>query len=230
MTHKEFEDLKNKFLVLGGNERLIRSLSSPTLQNEARLKYEIRKLEKNIAPESNLSTPAKHLSTPVPEEDYQPKADFKDFISEYPPQLHEVYMQRRQAFLEACSLKIILNAIPENSEKKAGKLQWEIWEKFQEMDKCQKILNHWKETKRIMPTETKEDFSDISKAKLDLKRRNLRSNRSKRIKTINKIKAEMPDVEDPTFQLKHNQLNRKLEALAELELQIEKLTELINDE
>ncbi|MGP2569982.1 hypothetical protein ACT4R9_05520 [Ornithobacterium rhinotracheale] len=224
MTKSEFEELKKQYLMLGGDERLLKSLQSPTLKNEAKLKYELRKLNAgNKVVESTIKQTEKAL-------DYRPEMLNRDLISQYPPELHEVYIQRKQAFLEACSLKMKLNKIPENSMLQAAKLQWQIWDTFQKMDKASKVLNHFREHKRIMPTETKEDFSQIPEKKLTLKLRNLRSNKSKRMRTIKKLKEELPPPEDANFKTKLNTLNKKLEILAELDLQIEKLTELINDE
>ncbi|MGV4536493.1 hypothetical protein [Ornithobacterium rhinotracheale] len=224
MTKSEFEGLKKQYLMLGGDERLLKSLHSPTLKNEAKLKYELRKLN---AGTKVVESTIKHTEKAP---DYRPEMPNRDLISQYPPELHEVYIQRKQAFLEACSLKMKLNKIPENSMLQAAKLQWQIWDTFQKMDKASKVLNHFREYKRIMPTETKEDFSQIPEKKLTLKLRNLRSNKSKRMRTIKKLKEELPPPEDANFKTKLNTLNKKLEILAELDLQIEKLIELINDE
>lgn len=221
MEVTELERLKKKLASLGASDRLIRSFNNYDLRTEARIKYEITKLEKEVSCKS---------VGPSERNVYKPKADFKDYISDYPQELHAIYIKRRSSFLSACSLKKELNRLPIGGEKKAADLQWRIWNLFREMDKCQKILDHFRETKRIMPTQTTESFSDIPDKKLNLKLRNLRSNRSKRKKTIQRIQEDLPEVDHPDFKLKYNQLNRKLEALAELDLQIEKLTNIISDE
>lgn len=223
MIEKEFQNLKDLFLKLGGNIRFLKSIKTPSLENEAKLRYEIRKLKKEA-----LSTKVDSLPSKVKDDTYHAKADFKDFLSEYPEQLHAVYFSRNNAFLKACSLKVKLNQLKAEEVKQAGAIQWEIWELFQSMDKAQYILDYWKENKRLLPTETQEDFSSIPPKKLYLKLRNLRSNRTKRNKTIQKMKDELPEVDHSDFRTKYNLLNKKIEELTELELQIEKLTNIIN--
>lgn len=223
MREKEIQKLKEEFAKLGGNQKLLKSLgNSISIRTEARLKYEINKLKREVS--GKLETSEPEIKT------YRPKVDFKDFISHYPSELHEVYIKRREDFLRACSLKQKLNSLHTKRIKQASKLQWEIWALFQQVEKGQKVLDHWRETKRILPTETKEDFKNIPDKKLHLKLRNLRSNRSKRRATIKSLKDALPDPEDDDFNLKFNYLNQKLEELEELDLQIEKLTNIINED
>ena len=224
MTRTEFNKYIRELRELGGDDRLIGLIGeSLNLRTEARIKYEIKK--RKTQPQGRVSAIVKEAKAKEP--NYKPKESFRDYISEYPPELHPVYMDRRDNFLQACSLKVKLNSLSPMEEKQASLLQWEIWGLFEAMDRCQRILNHWKETKRILPNETKEDFASIPEKKLDLTLRNLRSNKSRRTKTIQKLKSELPDAEFPDFKTRFNLLNRKIEQLAEIELQIEKLESMI---
>lgn len=215
------EQLKSEFTNLGGDQRVLKNLGSG-IRAEALLKYHIRKLKENV---SGISKPTASVKKSEPK--YTPQTHFKDFISEYPVELHQAYLKRREAFLEACSLKVQLNNLPDESILQAGRLQWKIWHLFKEFDRLQKILRHYKETKRILPMETTENFSDIPTVQLHLKLRNLRSLKTNRKKTIKRLREALPDADDATFKARFSELNRKIEQLAELDLQIEKLQEMI---
>lgn len=218
---------KEQYLQLGGNRRLIDRLgSSSGIRVEALLKHEIQKL---ATQKTEIKIPVSQAEKKEKQQTaarmfvYQPNPEFRDYISEYPAELHPVYMRRREAFLEACSMKVQLNALDDREILRAGKLQWEIWNRFKEFDKLNKVLRHYRETRRIMPSQTKEDFSDIPERRLGLKLRNLRSLKTNRKKNIQTLKDNLPDADDPMFKVKFQELNRKLEQLAEIDLQIEKL-------
>lgn len=220
---ENYEKLKKRFIDLGGAERLLRSLRFFSWANEAKLKYEIRRLEQK------QTQPAAHaVSSPQKQEpSYQPKADFQDFILNYPPDLHPTFIARKNYFLQACSLKIQLNELPENEPQKAAELQWKIWQLFQMMDKMHTALKHWQLYKRILPTQNPHDLSHIPPTQLDLKRRNLRSNRTRRAQTLHKLQQVLPPPNHPNYPRAINLINKKKEELALLDLQIEKLTQMI---
>lgn len=221
MDAVSFEKLKKAFLLLGGDSRVLKNIGSSTgLRAEALLKYHIRKLEDAKKVEQSSAKQSNRPKGQV----YAPAFNSKDFISEYPVELHAAYLRRREVFLEACSLKVQLNALADNEILQAGRLQWEIFHRFQEFDKYEKALRHYRDTKRIMPTETKEDFSDVPDKLLHLKLRNLRSLKTNRKKTLRKLKANLPEPDQPEFKMKLDEINRKIEELATLDLQIEKLS------
>ncbi|MDO5510221.1 MAG: hypothetical protein Q4F57_05965, partial [Weeksellaceae bacterium] len=195
MKKTEFEQLQKEFLQLGGSEKVLAQIgNSLSLRNEARIKYEIKKLEKKAR-----KTPTTTAHTPAPASTvaYQPRATFQDYISEYPPELHPTYLQRQHCFLQACSLKVQLNALADAEVLQASKLQWEIWHQFAQIDKCDKTLQHYQHTRRIMPTEVQEDFSKIPDKRLHQKLHNLRSNRGYRQRTIEQLRKDLPPIDHP---------------------------------
>ena len=87
--------------------------------------------------------------------------------------------------------------------------------------------DYYNEHKRVLPTETKTDFSQLSPAELILLRNNLRSNISHREKTLKKRIAELPPEDDKSFRTKKNFILNKTEEMNELKLQLEEIEKLI---
>ena len=218
-----------EYLRLGGDSKKIRSLTSPTLQNRARLSFLIAQLPKiGLQSQNKIAADEK----PVPEQ--QPvavperkKGVFSDFISQYPSELHATYKKRYEYWLEACSLKVKLNEVPEDDEVTALTIQEQIMKCFAEFDSCQEALQYYNEKKRVLPTKSNKDFSNMDARELLQTRNLLRSTISKRKSTIKKKQLEMPGTEHPSFKCKQNALNRKIEELRELELQEKDLNRLL---
>lgn len=216
MNAKQHEILLEKYTALGGDARIINAVKNFSLKNYAKLKYEYSKIEnKTTAPPPE--TPPKE-ATPPPQ-----KIGFKDFISDYPAQLHPTYRKRLEVWLSLCSLKIQLNEIPPRQEEKAFALQYQIYLLFKEMDRLEHILKHYRQYKRIMPTETKKDFSEKTELELYKQRNNLRSLITRREQTIAKMQAEIFSDGEPTpkqlhlLNLKKEQLQQKINELIEIE-------------
>ena len=221
MNAKQHEILLEKYTAMGGDARLAHSVKNFTLRNYAKLKYELSKIEKrqsNIPaeePPSEKKEPPKH------------KIGFKDFISDYPAQLHPTYRKRLEVWLSLCSLKIQLNEIPPRQEEKAFALQYQIYLLFKEMDRLEHILKHYRQYKRIMPTETKKDFSEKTELELYKQQNNLRSLITRREQTIAKMQAEIFSDGEPTpkqlhlLNLKKEQLQQKINELIEIEKRLE---------
>ena len=172
MNRAEHKRLIDKFLSLGGNKRIADSSSSFSLQNYAKIKYELKKLQEvggdNQEAESNRQEAGGRKQET---ESVQPKRKpFDDLISEYPLELHSTYRKRWEVWLLACSLKTQLNEIgdADKEEQAAFELQMKIYECFQMLDICQNILKHYREHKRIMPTESKKDYSQMTELELFL--------------------------------------------------------------
>lgn len=216
MNAKQHEILLEKYTALGGDARIINAVKNFSLKNYAKLKYEYSKIEnKTTAPPPE--TPPKE-ATPPPQ-----KIGFKDFISDYPAQLHPTYRKRLEVWLSLCSLKIQFNEIPPRQEEKAFALQYQIYLLFKEMDRLEHILKHYRQYKRIMPTETKKDFSEKTELELYKQRNNLRSLITRREQTIAKMQAEIFSDREPTpkqlhlLNLKKEQLQQKINELIEIE-------------
>lgn len=220
MKISEFNQLKQEYISLGGTELFLKKIGdSLTIRTEARLKYEIKKLQKSVSAERVIAKPKKS----EPPYKANPQKVFKDSIAQYPAELHDVYRKRIDVFLQACSLKKQLNDLPDLAEKNAGNLQWQIWRLFEELDKCQKALKHWNEHKRLLPTEIDFSPNHIPDKRLHLELRNLRSKRSRRKQTIEKMKSTLLPIDADGFQSQMNLLNRKVEQLAAMDLMIEKI-------
>ena len=218
-----------EYLKLGGDSKKTRSLTSATLQNRARISYLLAQLPKT---ESTDQTHKSAIEKPNPEP--QPvaiperkKGVFSDFISQYPVELHATYKKRYEHWLEACSLKVKLNDIPEDDEEAALEIQEAIMKCFANFDDCQEALQYFNEKKRVLPTKSGKDFTAMDGRELLQARNLLRSSISKRKATIKKKQTELPDPKHPSFKTKQNALNRKLEELRDLELQEKELGRLL---
>lgn len=223
MNKKIYNNLKIRFIELGGSAEVITKLPNfYSLKAEAKLRYEIKKLESQRSLSIDIKE-NKKLEVKTKE-----KAVFTDFISQYPVELHPVYLERRQIFLTACSLKIQANSLKSEDVTERGKLQWRIWHLFQKMDKLTEILSYYKEHKRILPQKTKENFSNLSPEQKVQRVRTLRSNRTSRIKTIKRLEKELPEESHPDYLRLLDKLNRKREGIYKINLQIEKLDKIIN--
>lgn len=261
--------LKKEFLTLGGSQSFIDKLPPVySLQNEAKLRFEIRKLKSPLTPKrGTISTKSinayqvlqnkyeelkednEYLKSEYEELEFEneelksppaPKGGVAQtpplgagglgavgFISEYPLELHKLYLKRKQQFITACSLKVQLNSFSETDTEKAYALQLKIMKCFDFVDDANKKLNHYREFKRILPTATKEDFTKLSKPALIQRRNTLRSNISNRAKTIEKIKKTLETATQKNKLRIQNKLSTKIEELEELKLQVNELNNLI---
>lgn len=225
--HRENLD---EYLRLGGNPKIAKQLTIESLQNRSRLSYLLSQLKPVDIIEENAAYPEPVLITPAPPEPVQPperKRVFTDMIFQYPAELHTAYKKRYEYWLEACSLKLKLNEIPEEDHSAAFDIQEKILKCFDNFDKCQNALDHYNKNKRIMSIDSTQDFTKLSSAELILKRNNLRTNICKRKKTIEKKRENLPDPESPDYNLKLSSLNQKLEELQDLENQESELNKLI---
>lgn len=229
-THQENIKL---YLSLGGDTRKIKALTAATLQNRARLAYLISQLQTNEdisgqkeAIERKQKTVSESAADPAPTP-VRKKGVFSDFISQYPIALHETYKKRYEHWLEACSLKVSLNEIPDQDSEAALIIQDKIMKCFSRFDACQEALDYFNEKKRVLPVKSSQDFSQLSPVELLKLRNNLRSQITKRKATIHKKHSELPDPEADNFKIKQNALNRKIEELRELELQLKEVESLL---
>lgn len=223
-AHKELIEI---YLSSGGDAKKIQLYKSFSNANHAKLKYFVKQLKVDL-PESKPIKPEVKSAKIIPEEKNR-KGIWNDLISQYPVELHKDYQNRYKYWLEACSLKVELNAVHRKDEKTAYELQEKIMFCFEKMDKAQKALQHYQDHKRIIKTETKADFSQLSPMELLLKRNSMRSNISKRNSTIDKMEESLPDASSPDFKRKLHSLNRKKEQLQEILNELEILEEMVGN-
>lgn len=217
MNYKEnYKNLITHLESLGGNIQSLRGVSRLySIENELKVKKEIQRL-------SGKNTAIKEINT---KEQVVPQSkEITHLIVDFPPELHPVYLAKKQTFLQVCSLKTLLNQVPIASESEALALQRQIFDLFEKMDDCDHILDHWKKHKRILVQEKTNDFSHLTAVELVQRRNTLRSNITAREKTLKKWEKQLENKENFTLQEK---IVKKTEELIQLKLTVKKLDELI---
>jgi hypothetical protein len=231
MNAKEHQELLEKYISYGGNQRITEACRRFSLQNFAKLKYEFSRLNKPAEAKVSAEIPA---DKPADQESGIPKTEaprkvFNDFIADYPVELHKVFRRRWGLWMEACSLKIQLGELDPKDEDEAFELQWKIWNCFKEFDQCQKVLKHYREHKRIMPLETETDFEGMSELEIYKHRDNLRALITRRKQTIKKMENSLPAPEDPEYKSRLHTLNLKREQLQEKENELMECEKFLNN-
>ena len=151
-------------------------------------------------------------------------------ISDYPQSLHPVYLAKKNHWLQACSLKLSLNALPADQESQARALQQQLWQLFEEMDACDTVLDHWSKYKRILlpsnPTQ-EEALDKLSPTQLVQRLHTLRSNIVSREKSLMKWRLQAAESEEENFTL-IEKIFRKTEELKQLKLLVKTIEKKIN--
>lgn len=220
------------------NQNLMRSFAKENTSNFLKLKYELKKAllsgQCAIIPKTEKIAPEpRKLVKPEPllQEIIKQSADAsfeKETMAMYPMELHSTYRQRVSDFYLACELKFQLNSIADDDENDALKIIIQLDDLWTRIDRAWMILGHWKDHNRIMPTESHEDFSQVSGNKLVMLRDNLQSSISKREKTIESMQERVKaSPEDRTLL---NLLNRKLEQLEQKKIDLETIRKKLKDE
>lgn len=232
MDRKTHKELLSKYSSLGGDQIMVKKLSSFSLVNHSKIKYLIKQLttQTNTEQTKEIEFNAETPEAPEQIEVQERESKFSDLISNYPQELHSVFKRRSDHWLSACSLKQQLNSVAKMDETTALKIQWKILENIEAMEDCQKALDHYKNHKRILPTKTDKSFSDLNPLDLLKKRNNLRSNITKRAKTLKQMEADLPGKESKEYNLKLHLVNRKREQLQEYINQVTELDKLINNQ
>lgn len=211
---EQYKRLLIEYERLGGNLQGVPRFYS--LENEAKLRREMSKL-------ANL--PMSQLA-PEPSKGDNPKIDKSEnrqidkLISDYPQTLHPVYLAKKNHWLQACSLKLQLNALPADQESQARTLQQQLWRLFEEMDACDTVLDYWSKHKRILssanPTQ-EEKLDKLSPTQLVQRLHTLRSNIVSREKSLKKWRLQAAESEGENFTLAEK-IFRKTEELEQLKL------------
>lgn len=223
---EQYKRLLTEYERLGGNLQGVPRFYS--LENEAKLRREMSKL-------ANL--PMSQLAPEPPKED-NPKIDksanrqIDKLISDYPQTLHPVYLAKKNHWLQACSLKLSLNALPADQESQARTLQQQLWQLFEEMDACDTVLDHWLKYKRILlpanPTQ-EEALDKLSPTQLVQRLHTLRSNIVSREKSLKKWRLQAAESEGENFTLAEK-IFRKTEELEQLKLLVKTIEKKIENE
>lgn len=221
---EQYKRLLIEYERLGGNLQGVPRFYS--LENEAKLRREMSKL-------ANL--PMSQLAPEPPKED-NPKIDksanqkIDKLISDFPQALHPVYLAKKNHWLQACSLKLSLNALPADQESQARALQQQLWHLFEEMDACDTVLDHWIKYKRILlpPNSTQEEALDkLTPTQLVQRLHTLRSNIVSREKSLIKWRLQATESEGENFTL-IEKIFRKTEELKQLKLLVKTIEKKIN--
>jgi hypothetical protein len=220
------------------NANVLRSFAKENTSNFLKLKYELKKasfsgMDTNVPAKAKIITEPKKAAKPEPllKEIIKQSADAsfeKETMAMYPMELHSTYRQRVSDFYLACELKFQLNSIADDDEEHALKIIIQLDDLWTRIDRAWMILGHWKDHNRIMPTEKSEDFSTMSGKKLILLRNNLQSNISKREKTIESMQERVKA--SPEDRTALNLLNRKLEQLEQMKIDLETIRKTLKDE
>lgn len=227
MNREIHKKLFDQYLANGGDAKKVQLYKSFNLANHAKLKYYTKQLNVAVPEPEALEKPKPKPQVVISEK--QRKSIFSDLISNYPVELHQAYKKRYDHWLEACSLKLELNAIHPTDEETAYEIQEKLWDCLEKMDKCQEALDHYREHKLILEMETQADFSKLTPMELLTKRNTTRSNITKRKATIKRLEVLLPKNTDPEYRKKLHQINHKIGQLRVIENELEKLEELIKE-
>ena len=220
---EQYKRLLIEYERLGGNLQGVPRFYS--LENEAKLRREmsqlanlpISKLENELNPQIDKSENSPCGSHQI---DKSANRQIDKLISDYPQTLHPVYLAKKNHWLQACSLKLQLNALPADQESQARTLQQQLWQLFEEMDACDTVLDYWSKHKRILssanPTQ-EEALDKLSPTQLVQRLHTLRSNIVSREKSLKKWRLQAAESEGENFTLAEK-IFRKTEELEQLKL------------
>ena len=211
---EQYKRLLIEYERLGGNLQGVPRFYS--LENEAKLRREMNKLA-NKPMSQFANEPICQLEN---EPNRQIDKSANRLISDYPQTLHPVYLAKKNHWLQACSLKLSLNALPADQESQARALQQQLWQLFEEMDACDTVLDHWLKYKRILlpaaPSQ-EEALDKLSPTQLVQRLHTLRSNIVSREKSLIKWRLQAAESEGENFTL-IEKIFRKTEELKQLKL------------
>jgi len=193
--------------------------------NQAKLKYELQKLQKfEVA-----ASPGKVRKVIV-----TPSNQVKPIVKEYrtlrlndlPVQLHDMYRKQKDEFYRACSLKIQLNNTP--PEVSALDICLEIDRLFDRIEKAWKVFDHYTKFK-VVPEFEGKDYSTLSPVLLLKAEKSKREAISKAKARIKKWSIQLQKTTDKQKRYKlERQLQKKNEDLLAHEVDLERIKELIH--
>lgn len=145
----------------------------------------------------------------------------------YPTELHEVYLDRINTHLEARALKLKLNKLSYGQADKALPLIFKIDKLFTQNEKCWRILNHYEETKQILPYKSSTNWSVLSPTAQVRALKNSESAASKLKKNIQRWESELDSYDEQKRPKKEQDLLVKKEKFQSLLNDIQELKELL---
>jgi hypothetical protein len=226
---EQYKRLLIEYERLGGNLQGVPRFYS--LENEAKLKAKLKSLTpRSPLSESEGDNPQTDKSANSPCGSHQIDKSANRLISDYPQSLHPIYLAKKKQWLQACSLKLSLNALPADQESQARALQQQLWQLFEEMDACDTVLDHWSKYKRILlPTapSQEEALDKLSPTQLVQRLHTLRSNIVSREKSLRKWVLQAESQEGENFTL-IEKIFRKTEELKQLKLLVKTIEKKIN--
>ena len=217
---EQYKRLLIEYERLGGNLQGVPRFYS--LENEAKLRREMSKLANKPISKLENEPISKLENSPCGSHQIDKSANrqIDKLISDYPQTLHPVYLAKKNHWLQACSLKLSLNALPADQESQARALQQQLWHLFEEMDACDTVLDHWVKYKRILlpaaPSQ-EEALDKLSPTQLVQRLHTLRSNIVSREKSLIKWRLQADESEGENFTL-IEKIFRKTEELKQLKL------------
>jgi len=148
-------------------------------------------------------------------------------IGDLPAELRPRYSRARTVFEEMIELKFALNDLSAKAEESALKIIMKIEQLDEERDLIWKELHHWKNHKTLLPNKT-DDFTGLTERELDLKARNLKSNRTKMTKRIDEW-YNLLDAETNKHKqhLLENKINKAEKAIHQFNINLTKIEKLI---
>ena len=225
---EQYKRLLIEYERLGGNLQGVPRFYS--LENEAKLRREMNKLANKPISKLANEPMSQFANKPICQLENSPcgshqidksaNRQIDKLISDYPQTLHPVYLAKKNHWLQACSLKLSLNALPADQESQARALQQQLWQLFEEMDACDTVLDHWLKYKRILlpaaPSQ-EEALDKLSPTQLVQRLHTLRSNIVSREKSLIKWRLQAAESEGENFTL-IEKIFRKTEELKQLKL------------
>lgn len=149
-------------------------------------------------------------------------------INMLPVELHPVFIEQKSNFATVCSLKLQMNNLAPESEEKALILCLEIEELFDKIESAWKILDHYIETKEVLKI-ANTSFSELTPAQLLQRRNYKRAALSKEKTKLKHLEATLLEATTIALKTKLNvQIARTKEKKINLQVDIQKLTELVN--
>ena len=216
------------YLENGGDHKIANRHKLPTLQNRAKISYLISQQKpKESITYQDEEKKYQDVSESNKEEIQPTMPEFIGFISQYPTELHSAYQDCYNAWIKVCSYKIQLNDVVPLDVEDAYKLQLKIFKSISKFDRFKNSLDYWNDHKRILPTESKKDYSNYTPLELDQERRNLASLICRRRQTIEKKEKELPVKSDPNYNKKYIAIQFKKEQLEELILDENKIVTIL---
>jgi hypothetical protein len=191
-----------------------------------KLKYELSKHKDDVSSFTPLQIVKEKKENTAITLHKEPPAYKPVLISDFPVALHPVYIQQKNDFAIACSLKIQLNNLPAEDEETALKLCLEIDRLFNAIELAWKKLDHYTAHKTILEVQTN-DFSGLTPAQQIQRRNTKRSNLTKAKKRLEVLRSRA-SLNKSQQTKKEVAIEKQLSKINQIEEDILTLTNLIN--